>query len=874
MSSPKPNRSHGRGTADHVRGARIVDERGASSAIGGGTRERTRDAVVSERVMPSDAERLVPPQWEGGRSGAPNPTREFSVIGKRNRKIEGLAKVTGRAVYADDIVLPRMLHGKLLRSPHAHAEILSIDTSAALAMSGVHAVILGRDMPTCYGIIPWTQDEQALCERKVRYVGDPVAAVAAETERLAEEAVRAIRVEYRPLPPVMTIDDALQHPDWVVNEQAREGNVSKRVHLEFGDVESELAASDAVVEAEYFYEGSTHAPIEPHCAIGDYDPTGLLTLYSSTQVAHYLHRELARVLELPTQRIRVIQPTVGGAFGGKSEPFSLEFCAAKLSMVTGRPVKILYTREEVFYAHRGRHPMQMRVRTGITADGELTGHDAVNFIDGGAYSSFGLVTTYYSGQLVTAPYGMRAYRFDSTRVHTTKPCCGPKRGHGSVQPRFALECQIDKLAEAIRMDPAEVRRRNFLGENARTVNGMRVTSNGFLECLDTVLRASSWSEKFRRMPYGRGIGLAGSTYISGTNYCIYPTEMPQSGVQLQLDRSGRATVFCGASDIGQGSDSVFAYIVAEELGLVLRDIRVVAADTDLTPVDLGSYSSRETFMAGNACLDAARKMRELIAGVLADKWGCARTEVSLAGGVACSTRDPQHEQMSVRDAIQLAEARHGTLGSVGWYQSPLLGGDYRGGTIGASPAYSFTAHIAEVECDVETGFVDVVKVWVAHDCGRALNPTAVEGQIDGSTYMGFGEALLEAHVFKPAGPGHRDGLHFGPSLLDYRIPTSMDTPAIESHIVESIDPEGPYGAKEAGEGPLHSSVPAIANAIYDALGVRCDRLPFSPPRVLSLLREGDARARWERARAQITPRAPRAPRASRAARSRSGAPAC
>jgi 4-hydroxybenzoyl-CoA reductase alpha subunit len=698
-----------------------------------------------------------------------------------------------------------------------------------------------------------------------------VAAVAADSELIAEEALRAISVEYRELPAVMTIDDALQHPDWVVNEHAREGNVSKRVQLAFGDVEQELGASDEVVESEYHYEGSTHTPIEPHCAIGDFDSTGFLTVYSSTQVAHYLHRELARVLDLPPQRIRVVQPMVGGAFGGKSEPFSLEFCVAKLSMITGRPVKMLYTREEVFYAHRGRHPMRMRVRTGIRRDGELTAHEAVNHIDGGAYSSFGLVTTYYSGQLVTAPYGMRAYRFDSTRVHTTKPCCGPKRGHGSVQPRFALECQIDKLAERVGMDPADVRRRNFLGENARTVNGMRVTSNGFLECMDTVLRASGWSEKFRRMPYGRGVGLAGSTYISGTNYCIYPTELPQSGVQLKVDRSGRATVFSGASDIGQGSNSVLAAIVAEELGLDLRDIRVVAADTDLTPVDLGSYSSRETFMAGNACLDAARRVRSVIVDTLAAEWGCARGEVSLARGVACSTRDPEREEMSVRDAIQLAEARHGTLGSVGWYQTPLLGGDYRGGTIGASPAYSFTAHVAEVECDPETGVVDVVKVWVAHDCGRALSPVAVEGQIDGSTYMGFGEALLEAHVFKPAGPGHRDGLHSGPSLLDYRIPTSMDTPPIESHIVESIDPEGPYGAKEAGEGPLHSSVPAIANAIYDALGVRCDHLPFAPPRVLSLLRETDARAQWERARAQVAPRRGR-PRGGRPRAAR--APAC
>ena len=798
--------------------------------------------------MPRE-DRLAPPKWEGGRTNPPNGDA-FTTVGRRNRKVEGLAKVTGRAVYADDLVLPRMLHAKLLRSIHAHARIVSIDATAALAKPGVHAVITGRDLPGHFGIIPWTEDEQALCESKARYVGDAIAAVAADTELLAEEALRAIRVEYEVLPAVTDIDEALAHPERQVNEKASEGNISKQVRLEFGPVDAAIHNSDAVVEAEYWYEGSTHAPIEPHCCVAEFDATGFLTVWSSTQVAHYLHRDLAKILDLPTQRVRVVQPVVGGAFGGKSEPFSLEFCAAKLAMVTGRPVKILYTREEVFYAHRGRHPMRLRYRTGMKRDGTLTGTDALVHLDGGAYSSFGLVTTYYSGQLLTAPYAMPAYRFDSTRVFTNKPACGPKRGHGSVQPRFAFECQLDKLAEAVGLDPIAVRRKNFMGEHTKTVNGMRVTSNGFLQCLDGVERESGWRGKFRRLPYGRGVGVAGSMYISGTNYCIYPNEMPQAAVQLKLDRSGRATVFSGCSDIGQGVDSVLAYIVCEELGLDLRDVRVVAADTDLTPVDLGSYSSRETFMVGNACLDAARALREKIAATLAERWGVGKHEVVLAGGVACATSNPRELAMSVKDAFQAAEAKHGTLGSVGWYQSPKLGGDYRGGTIGASPAYSFTAHVAEVDCDPETGVVKVTDIWVAHDCWRALNPVNVEGQMEGSAYMGFGEALMETQVYKPAAPGHPFGLHHGPSLLDYRMPTSLDTPRLHSIIVESVDPEGPYGAKEAGEGPLHPSIPAIANAIYDALGVRCDRLPFDPPRVLSLLREGHARANWERARGQ------------------------
>ena len=806
-------------------------------------------AIPEGRQMPKE-QRLTPPAWEGGRAAPPNGDA-FHVIGQRSRKVEGLSKVTGRAIYADDISLPRMLHAKLLRSIHAHARIVAIDASAALAMPGVHAVVTGKDLPEYYGIIPWTQDEQALCETKARYVGDAIAAVAADSELQAEEALRKIKVTYDVLPAITSIEEGLQHPEIQVNEKASEGNISKHVHLEFGPVDEQLEQSDEVVEAEYWYEGSTHGPIEPHCCIAEFDATGFLTVWSATQVAHYLHRDLAKVLGLPTQRIRVIQPVVGGAFGGKSEPFSLEFCAAKLSMVTGRPVKILYTREEVFYAHRGRHPMRLRYRTGVRRDGTLTGTDARIHIDGGAYSSFGLVTTYYSGQLLTAPYAMPAYRFDSTRVFTNKPCCGPKRGHGSVQPRFAFECQLDKLAERIGMDPIALRRKNYIGESSTTVNGMRVTSNGFLQCLDAVEKASEWRTRWRKLPYGRGLGVAGSMYISGTNYCIYPNEMPQSAVQLKLDRSGRATLFCGISDIGQGAESVLAMIVCEELGLDLRDVRVVAADTDLTPVDLGSYSSRETFMCGNAALDAARKLRDLVAETLAERWGVVKGDIVLAQGLAVATSDPERLVLDLKTAFQAAEARHGTLGSVGWYQSPKLGGDYRGGTIGASPAYSFTAHVAEVECDPETGWVSVKKIWVAHDCGRALSPVAVEGQMEGSAYMGFGEALFETHTFKASAPGHGPGIHDGPSLLDYRMPTSMDTPELESLIVESVDPAGPYGAKEAGEGPLHPSIPAIANAIHDALGIRCDRLPFSPPAVLALLEAGDAHAAWERARTQL-----------------------
>jgi 4-hydroxybenzoyl-CoA reductase alpha subunit len=801
--------------------------------------------VRPEELRPRQQQSAVPPD-----ELAELAAREFTVIGQRLAKVDGVGRVTGATPYTDDLVLPGMLHGKILRSPHPHAKILSIDTSEAERLPGVHAVVTGRDMPVTYCVIPWTRDEYPLCVDKVRYVGDGVAAVAAIDEETANRAVRLIRVEYELLEPVLSAERALEPDAPQIHEAGkpgRNGNITKHVHLEFGDVDAALAGSDVVIEGEYFFQGTTHTPIEPHCAIGWFEPSGKLTVWSATQVPHYLHRELARVLDLDVARIRVVQPAVGGAFGGKSEPFDLEFCVAALSRKCGRPVKILYTREEVFYAHRGRHPMAMRYRLGADRQGAIRAVDANIIADGGAYASFGLVTAYYSGQLLTAPYRFETYRFDTHRMYTNKPACGPKRGHGSVQPRFAFEVQLDKLAERLGLDPIELRRRNFLGERTRTINELRVTSNGFLQCLDAVEQASDWKRRFRQLPYGRGLGVAGSCYISGTNYPIYPNEMPQAAVQIQVERSGRVAVFTGASEIGQGSNSMVAGIAAEELGVPLEYVRVHATDTDMTPVDLGAYSSRETFMVGNACLMAARELGAKIRATVAAAWECAAAQVALAGGWAFDVRDTGR-RMPISEAFNLAEAQHGTLAAIGHYNTPKdVHGEYRGGTIGASPAYSFTAHVAEVGVDVETGVVNVEKIWIAHDCGRALNPVLVEAQMEGSAYMGFAEALMEEQAFKDADHG-RAGLHNAPSLLDYRIPTFLDTPELQSLIIESVDPEGPYGAKEAGEGPLHPSIPAIANAIFDAVGLRMDRMPFSPPNVWRALQDAQARARWERAR--------------------------
>jgi 4-hydroxybenzoyl-CoA reductase alpha subunit len=757
------------------------------------------------------------------------------VIGGKHRRVDGIAKVTGAAQYTDDLAPPRMLHARIVRSPHAHARIVSIDASEALAMPGVVAVITGADMPIRYGILPWTQDEQALAEDVARYVGDGVAAVAALDERTAAQAAAKVRVTWEVLPALVTPEDALARPEVKINPLSKDGNVCKRVDLRFGDVDAALAGADVVVEGEYDFASTTHAAIEPHCAIAEWDPRGRLTVWSATQVPHYLHRALARVLELPEDRIRVIQPPVGGGFGGKSEPFDLEFCVAKLAQKTGRPVKILYTREEVFYAHRGRHAMNMKFRTGATKDGKLVGVASKILIDGGAYSSFGLVTTYYSGQLLTAPYRFPTYAFDSTRVFTNKPANGPKRGHGSVQPRFAFECQLDEIAEQLAIDPIELRRTNALGEDSTTVNGQKIGSNGFRECLDAVERASGWKERRSKLGRGRGLGVAGSTYISGTAYPIYPNEMPQSGVLVKLDRSGQVVVFSGVSEIGQGVNTMLALVAAEELGCELDAIRVYTGDTELAPVDLGAYSSRVTFMAGLAAIEASRAAAQKIKEAVAKKWECTPREVAAAHGTIFHLDDTA-KRMRFAEGCQLAESANGApIATGGGYRTRKVGGDYRGGSIGASPAYSFTAHVAEVEVDEETGQVLVKKIWVAHDCGRALSPVDVAGQMEGSAYMGMAEAIFEEHAVDA------HGIHLGPNLLDYKLPTTLDTPDIEALIVESNEPGGPYGAKEAGEGPLHPSIPAIANAIFDAVGIRLRRLPFSPPRVLAALRDKRAR---------------------------------
>jgi 4-hydroxybenzoyl-CoA reductase alpha subunit len=751
----------------------------------------------------------------------------LSVVGHSLPKVDAAAKVTGQTVFADDLVLPRMAWARLLRSPHPHARIKRLDVSRAAARPGVLATLVGSELPITFGILPVSQDEHALCLDTVRFVGDPVAAVAALDEETAEAALKLIDVEYEVLPPLMSIEDALADGEHRIHDYGSRGNVHKEVSFDFGDVEEGFAEADHVREDTFFFEGNTHLPLEQHSCVAAAGPDGKLTLWSATQTPHYVHRAVAKVLEMPPAHVRVIACPNGGGFGGKSDPFSHEIVACRLSQKTGRPVKITLTREEVFYCHRGRHPVRMWIKTGLKKDGSITALHFRSALDGGAYGSYGVASLYYTGALQTVTYRIPRYRFDGVRVFTNKPPCGPKRGHGTPQPRFALECHIERFCRDLGLDPAEWRLRHTLAPGTVTANQMKVRTIGLRECLERVIEKSGFRGKYGKLGEGRGIGIAGSAYISGAGLPIYWNAMPHSGVQVKVDRGGGVAVFCGSTDIGQGSDSILAYIVAEELGIRPEDIRVVTADTDLTPVDLGSYSSRVTLMTGNAAIQAARRVREPIFAAAAKKLGCPPERLRAADRRIRDAAD-ESRSMGFVEAVVLAEAASGTLGAVGSYTPPRSVAKWKGAGVGPTPTYSYSAAVVELTADRETGLIRVDKVWIAHDVGKSINPVLVIGQVEGSVYMGLGEALMEESAF-------RKGLHKIPSMLEYKSPTTLEMPPVDSILVETLDPEGPYGAKECGQGPLLPVIPAVTNALRDALGIDVDEVPVTPEKVIAAL---------------------------------------
>ena len=805
----------------------------------------------------------------------------FSIIGKPTAMVDAAEKTTGAGKYTDDLIVSGMLVGKILHSPYPHARIKNIDTSRAEKLDGVVAVVVGNDAPNPYGILPVGHDEHALALDKVRYVGDNVACVVAESEAIAEKALELIDVDYEVLPAYFDPEESMKAETDLIHDNKPQ-NVEKDYHHVFGDQDEGFAEAEQIAEARFIANEVTHAAMEPHSTLASFEldfhtgKLGRLTVWSSTQVPYYLQHKLSLVLEMPMSQIRVIKPLVGGGFGGKSEVIPLEIIAAIAARKAKAPVKITYTREEVFWAHRGRPRTIIDLKTGIKKDGRITAVKARVVQDGGAYCSYGVVTILYSGALLGALYDIPNIQYDGYRVLTNKPACGAMRGHGTVNVRFAFESQLDELATKIGLDPAEIRRRNLLKPPCITVNGLRVQSYGLPECIVKVAERSEWKQRKGKLPKGRGLGIACSHYVSGAANSIIRSDMPHSTVNIKIDRDGGVVVYTGAAEIGQGSDTMTAQIAAETLGCSLARVKVIAADTDLTPIDIGSYSSRVTFMAGNATLRAAEQIKKQIAPAAAKKMNCAAEELIFRDDMVAkkSVESPPaqtprgqdtrgrlspHESASVsgrvdgqilrgslqqkrkdeapRDWMTFEEAVvaaidfHGALTGTGSYAPPpeARGGKHKGAGVGPSPAYSYSAQVAEVSVDEETGEVTVHKVWAAHDCGRALNPVSVEGQIIGSVWMGMGQALTEEMVWK-------DGMLMNPGLLEYRSPSSIESPEVESIIVESIDPEGPFGAKECSEGSLAATIPAIANAIYDAVGVRLHECPFTPERVLAALR--------------------------------------
>jgi 4-hydroxybenzoyl-CoA reductase subunit alpha len=795
---------------------------------------------------------------------------DFSIIGKPIAMVDAAGKTTGAGKYTDDLRVPGLLVGKILHSPYPHARIKRVDTSRAENLDGVIAVATGKDAPNTYGILPVGHDEHALAVDKVRYVGDNVACVVAVDEATADKALELIDVDYEVLPAYFDPEVSMKAETDLIHDN-KPHNLEKDYHHVFGDPEKGFAEADHIAEARFVANEVTHAAMEPHSTLASFEidsqsgKPGRLIAWSSTQVPYYLQHKLSLVLEMPMAQIRVIKPLVGGGFGGKSEVIPLEIIAAVAARKARAPVKITYTREEVFWAHRGRPRTIIDLKTGVKNDGRITAVKARVVQDGGAYCSYGVVTILYSGALLGALYDIPHIQYDGYRVLTNKPACGAMRGHGTVNVRFAFESQLDELAAKINLDPAEIRRRNLLQPPCVTVNGLRVQSYGLPECIEKTVEGSGWKRRKGKLARGRGLGIACSHYVSGAANSIIRSDMPHSTVNIKIDRDGGVVVYTGASEIGQGSDTMTAQIAAETLGCSLRRVRIVAADTDLTPIDIGSYSSRVTFMAGNATLRAAAEVKKQIASAAARKMDCAVEDLvfrddmvfktKAAGGGARATQteasvsgrvegqilrgslqqkrkdEGPKDSMTFEEAVVAAIDFHGTLTGTGSYAPPpeARGGKHKGGGVGPSPAYSYSAQVAEVSVDEETGEVSVHKVWAAHDCGRALNPVSVEGQIIGSVWMGMGQALTEEMVWK-------DGMLMNPGLLEYRSPSSVESPEVVPIIVESMDPEGPFGAKECSEGALAATIPAIANAIYDAVGVRLHESPFTPERVLAALR--------------------------------------
>ena len=755
---------------------------------------------------------------------------KYSVIGKSVPKIDGRVKVTGQAKYTGDLRFPNMLVGKILTSPHAHARILSIDTSEAEKLPGVKAVITHKDVPSLkYGISPARWDENIFCIDKVRFVGDKVAAVAALDEDTVYKALKLIKVEYEILPAVFDPIEALKEGAPQIHDEYR-GNINTEIHQNFGNVEEAFAKAYLVRTDKFVGQRTYQCPIEPHSAISMWE-AGKLTIYASTQSPHYFQHYIAREFGLPMGDVRVIKTYVGGGFGGKLEPTGLEFAGAVLARITGRPVKMFYDRPDMFAHNRGRHRQIMEITSGVDKDGKILGVHANFIMDGGAYTSLGIASAYYAGAMLTLTYDFVNYKFDMVRAYTNLPACGAQRGHGAPQPRYALECHLDNIAVELGIDPVELRLRNARQPNTVTPNDFKVNSCEMTACLEKARDLSAWNQKKGKLPQGRGIGVAVGSFVSGAGYPIYRTDLPHSSAIIKVHPDGTAaTLYVGATDIGQGSDTVLCQMAAEAMGYTYENMKIISADTETTPHDFGAYASRQTLMSGAAVKQAGEAVKRQIldmAGVLLDK---NPGDLDCRDGIVFSKLEPEKTIPFSRVARDFF-VKKGPLVGLGSYTPPKLGGSFKGAAVGTSPAYSFAAQISEVEVNEETGVVKVIDVWDVHDCGMVINPALLHAQVHGALFMGMGESIWEEVQFDAKGK------IMNANMADYRMPTAMDMPRIHSDLVESCEPAGPWGVKEVGEGATIPTMGCFANAIFDAMGVRVNSLPLSYEKVWRAMKE-------------------------------------
>lgn len=757
-------------------------------------------------------------------------SEKYAVIGKSVPKIDGRAKVTGQARYTGDLKFPNMLVGKILTSPHAHARILSIDTSQAEKLPGVKAVITAKDVPAVkYGMSPARWDENIFCIDKVRFLGDKIAAVAAIDEETVYRALKLIKVEYEVLPAVFDPFAAMQEgAPQIFEEYPR--NINTEIHQHFGDVDKAFREADHV-RTDYFTGQRTYqCPIEPHAAIAYWEGERV-TVYSSTQSVHYLQYYLSRVFGLPMGNVRVLKTYVGGGFGGKIDPTGLDFAAVALSKITGRPVKMFFDRREMFLNNRGRHAQFMELKSGVTKEGKILGVHANFVMDGGAYTGLGVASAYYAGALLTVLYEFENYKFDMVRVVTNLPPCGAQRGHGQPQPRFAFESHLDNLAADLGLDPLQIRLINARRPDTVTVNGFKVDSYALKEALEKAQELSGWEAKKGKLHPGRGIGVGCGGFVSGAGYPIYRTDLPHAAAIIRVNEDGTAaTLYTGAMEIGQGSDTVLCQMAAEAMGYTYDQMTVVAGDTQLATHDFGAYASRQTLMSGAAVKQAGEEIKTKILTTAAPALGVTPEELDCRDGVVFVKNNPEIAK-TFAEVARTYFVQNGPLVGRGSYRPPKLGGSHKGAAVGTSPAYSSAAQVAEVEVDGETGEIKVLSVWDIHDSGKVINPILFHGQVHGAFYMGMGETIWEEVRFD------EQGRLINGDLAEYRLPTALDMPPVVSEVVEMPDPNGPWGVKEVGEGATTPTMGCLANAIYDATGVRLTSLPLSYEKVWRALKD-------------------------------------